>query len=120
MFFKDYTACADWYSETGPILITHKGFSGPVVLRISAFSARNLHANKYQGELRINWLCMTNYEVKSKLDLYKLENGKKGLLNNKVETNHQFYVSNYTKSFEQSTRFFFKEGVKLEEVNIHQ
>ena len=43
----------------------------------------------------------------------------KGLLNNKVETNHQFYVSNYTKSFEQSTRFFFKEGVKLEEVNIH-
>lgn len=45
---------------------------------------------------------------------------KKNLLNNKVKTNHQFYVSNYTKSFEQSTRFFFKEGVKLEEVNIHQ
>ena len=44
----------------------------------------------------------------------------KNLLNNKVKTNHQFYVSNYTKSFEQSTRFFFKEGVKLEEVNIHQ
>ena len=44
----------------------------------------------------------------------------KNLLNDKVETNHQFYVSNYTKSFEQSTRFFFKEGVKLEEVNIHQ
>lgn len=45
---------------------------------------------------------------------------KKNLLNNKIETNHQFYVSNYTKSFEQSTRFFFKDGVKLEEVNIHQ
>ena len=45
---------------------------------------------------------------------------KKNLLNDKVKTNHQFYVSNYTKSFEQSTRFFFKEGVKLEEVNIHQ
>ena len=45
---------------------------------------------------------------------------KNNLLNNKVKTNHQFYVSNYTKSFEQSTRFFFKEGVKLEEVNIHQ
>ena len=44
----------------------------------------------------------------------------KNLLNDIVETNHQFYVSNYTKSFEQSTRFFFKEGVKLEEVNIHQ
>ena len=45
---------------------------------------------------------------------------KNNLLNNKVKTNHQFFVSNYTKSFEQSTRFFFKEGVKLEEVNIHQ
>ena len=71
------------YIETGSILITHKGFSGPVILRLSAFSARNLHANKYQGELRINWLCMTEYEVRSKLDLYKLENGKKVVLNNK-------------------------------------
>ena len=71
------------YTETGSILITHKGFSGPVILRLSAFSARNLHANKYQGELRINWLCMTEYEVRSKLDLYKLENGKKVVLNNK-------------------------------------
>ncbi len=71
------------YAEKGPILITHKGFSGPAILRLSAFSARNLHANRYQGELRINWLCMGEDEVRSKLDLYKLENGKKFLLNNK-------------------------------------
>ena len=71
------------YIETGSILITHKGFSGPAILRLSAFSARNLHANKYVGELRINWLRMTENEVRSKIDLYKLENGKKFLLNNK-------------------------------------
>ncbi len=71
------------FTETGPILITHKGFSGPVVLRLSAFSARNLHANRYQGELRINWLCMSENEVSTKLDLYKLKNGKKVVLNNK-------------------------------------
>ena len=71
------------YAETGPILITHKGFSGPAILRLSAFSARNLYANKYHGELRINWLCMNENEVRSKLDLYKLENGKKVVLNNK-------------------------------------
>ena len=71
------------YNETGSILITHKGFSGPVIFRLSAFSARNLHANKYLGELRINWLCMSENEVRAKIDLYKLENGKKFVLNNK-------------------------------------
>ena len=71
------------FSESGSILITHKGFSGPVILRLSAFSARNLHANKYFGDLRINWLCLSENEVRSKIDLYKLKNGKKLVLNNK-------------------------------------
>ena len=75
------------YSETGSILITHKGFSGPVVLRLSAFSARDLHANKYIGELKINWLCMNDNEVRSKIDLYKNENGNKIVLNNKPFNN---------------------------------
>ena len=64
-------------------MITHKGFSGPVILRLSAFSARILHANKYNGELKINWLCLNENEVRLKLDLYKLENGKKLVFNNK-------------------------------------
>jgi len=71
------------YAESGSILITHKGFSGPVILRLSAFSARNLHANKYKGQLRINWICMNENEARSKIDLYKLEFGKKLLFNNK-------------------------------------
>jgi len=48
------------YSEKGTILITHKGFSGPVVLRLSAFSARDLHSNNYHGELNINWKMVRN------------------------------------------------------------
>ena len=71
------------YVEEGPILITHKGFSGPVVLRLSAFSARNLHANKYNGELRINWVCMNENEARLKLDLHKLENGRRLVINSK-------------------------------------
>lgn len=31
---------------------------------------------------------------------------------------HHFYVSDYTQSFEQSTRYFFKGKIKLEEMNI--
>ncbi|WP_269605249.1 NAD(P)/FAD-dependent oxidoreductase [Prochlorococcus marinus] len=71
------------FTETGPVLITHKGFSGPVILRLSAFGARNLNANKYNGELRINWLCINEDEARLKIDLYKLENGKKLVFNNK-------------------------------------
>ena len=71
------------YSETGSILVTHKGFSGPVILRLSAFCARNLYANNYKCELKINWLCMRENEVRTRIDLYKLENGKKNVLNNK-------------------------------------
>ena len=71
------------YIESGPILITHKGFSGPVILRLSAFGARNLHANNYKGELKINWLSMNENEARLKLDLYKLENAKKLLFKNK-------------------------------------
>ena len=71
------------FTETGSILITHKGFSGPVILRLSAFSARNLHTNNYKGELIINWLSMNENEVRTKIDLYKLENGKKFVLKNK-------------------------------------
>ena len=40
------------------------------------------------------------------------------LLNNHSKTEHHFYVSNYTKSFEESAKFFFKEDLKLEEVNL--
>lgn len=42
----------------------------------------------------------------------------KGLLNNTTETKHQFYVSNYTKSFEESAKFFFKEDIKLKEITL--
>ena len=43
---------------------------------------------------------------------------KKNLLRNSTEKEHHFYVSNYTKSFEKSAQFFFKENIKLEEVNL--
>ena len=43
---------------------------------------------------------------------------KDSILNNKKQTQHHFYVSNYTESFEKSAKFFFKESIKLEEINL--
>jgi len=42
--------------ERGPVLVTHWGLSGPVILRLSAWGARALHEMNYQCTLRINWL----------------------------------------------------------------
>lgn len=48
--------------ETGPLLITHSGLSGPAVLRLSAWGARRLHDCGYAFELLINWLPGTTAE----------------------------------------------------------
>ncbi len=40
------------------------------------------------------------------------------LLNDGNREPHHFFVSDYTKSFEESTRFFFKEEIKLEKGSI--
>ena len=45
---------------------------------------------------------------------------KDSLLNNKKLSNHHFFVSNYTKSFERSAKFFFKGDVKLKEVSLFE
>jgi hypothetical protein len=42
--------------ERGPLLLTHWGLSGPVILRLSAWGARALHRLNYQFGLLINWL----------------------------------------------------------------
>lgn len=39
----------------GPLLITHRGFSGPAVLRLSAWGARELHERGYRFVLTIDW-----------------------------------------------------------------
>jgi len=41
--------------ERGPLLITHWGLSGPVILRLSAWGARALHGLNYQFPLLVNW-----------------------------------------------------------------
>lgn len=41
--------------QMGPVLITHKGFSGPAVLRLSSFAARSLRSLDYRCELGVNF-----------------------------------------------------------------
>lgn len=43
-------------NTNGPLLITHKGLSGPAVLKLSAFGARVFHQKNYQSNIVINFL----------------------------------------------------------------
>jgi predicted Rossmann fold flavoprotein len=42
-------------SESGPVLVTHWGLSGPAILRLSAWGARELHDAGYRFTLTVNW-----------------------------------------------------------------
>ena len=49
--------------ERGPLLVTHWGLSGPVVLRLSAWGARELFERDYKFQLLVNWLPQFSAEV---------------------------------------------------------
>lgn len=53
--------------QTGPLLITHWGLSGPAVLKLSAWGARFLHEHHYQTPLLVNWLPQYNEESLRKM-----------------------------------------------------
>jgi predicted Rossmann fold flavoprotein len=42
--------------ERGPLLVTHWGLSGPAILKMSAWGARELHSLDYKFPLLVNWL----------------------------------------------------------------
>jgi len=64
--------------ETGPMLITHWGFSGPAVLRCSAWGARELEQKNYQTTIRIHWLPeLTEEEVREWLGKLRISSAKK-------------------------------------------
>jgi len=53
---ENVTLKMDSLTQSGPMLITHWGLSGPAVLRLSAWGARILFEKKYRSTLTVNWL----------------------------------------------------------------
>ena len=66
------------YKESGPVLITHWGLSGPSVLKLSSRAARELNEMEYRFEILVNWLHpMTEQEIREKLIELRAKNSKK-------------------------------------------
>jgi predicted Rossmann fold flavoprotein len=47
-------------AEQGPLLITHWGMSGPAILKLSAWGAKELVAKNYTFSILVNWLAAYN------------------------------------------------------------
>lgn len=71
--------------EEGPLLITHFGFSGPSVLRLSAWGARFLHEKNYRTTVKINWLPQfSEEELKRCLETHRKLNTAQLVLNTSI------------------------------------
>jgi predicted Rossmann fold flavoprotein len=74
--------------QSGPLLITHWGLSGPAVLRTSAWGARILHEKNYQARLIVNWLG--DYTFDKALDVLQRHKDWRGSARKKVSAEAAF------------------------------
>jgi predicted Rossmann fold flavoprotein len=68
--------------EEGPVLMTHWGLSGPAVLRLSAWGARELSVKSYEFKAHINWLPEFNEQnLKEQFQNFRSSNSSKKIVN---------------------------------------
>ena len=67
------------FKASGPLLITHWGMSGPAILRLSSYAARELHTHQYQMPLAINWSSRKDAEVQAELQTIIAQHPQKQL-----------------------------------------
>ena len=80
------------FEQKGPLLITHWGLSGPALLKLSAWAAREMMHTNYKAKITVNWLGIERRD-----DAEKLLNTIK---NNNTKTSvGNAYPSELTKRF---------------------
>lgn len=70
--------------ESGPMLITHWGLSGPAILKTSACKARELAALKYQFDILVNFIGIDMEEAREMFMKFRQENPKKSVGTSKI------------------------------------
>jgi predicted Rossmann fold flavoprotein len=74
--------------QHGPVLITHWGLSGPAVLRVSAWGARELYEKRYHARLVVNWLG--DYSFDKSMDVLQRNKEWQENTRKKVSTQQAF------------------------------
>ena len=80
--------------ESGPMLITHWGLSGPAILKTSAWKARELATLKYQFDILVNFIGIDIEEAREIFMKFRQENPKKSIGTSKI--------------FDITTRFWYR------------
>ncbi len=69
-------------SESGPLLITHWGMSGPAILKLSAWGARELAMVRYAFAISINWVPDFNENnLREKIQKLRFELASQKIMN---------------------------------------
>ncbi|MEO9967107.1 MAG: NAD(P)/FAD-dependent oxidoreductase [Reichenbachiella sp.] len=76
--------------QEGPLLVTHWGLSGPAVLKLSAWGARQLAEVKYNFKVQVNWTGVNNEDVLRE----QLENFAQGQARKKISNAKPFDLPN--------------------------
>lgn len=79
-------------AEEGPLLITHWGMSGPVILKLSAWGARELAESNYHFKILVNWIYKYNEQelrdnwqvIRNQLSAQKISNRNPFGLSNRL------------------------------------
>ncbi|WP_312090438.1 NAD(P)/FAD-dependent oxidoreductase [Chryseobacterium sp.] len=78
--------------ESGPLLITHWGLSGPAILKISAWEAINLAKVKYNFEIEVNFISKDFDDAEELFQNFKQSNPKKSIGQSKIfEVTNRFW-----------------------------
>jgi len=78
--------------ESGPLLITHWGLSGPAILKISAWEAINLAKVKYNFEVEVNFISKNIDDAEELFQKFKQSNPKKTIGQSKIfEVTNRFW-----------------------------
>lgn len=78
--------------ESGPLLITHWGLSGPAILKISAWEAINLAKVKYNFEIEVNFISKEIENAEKLFQQFRQSNPKKTIGQSKIfEITNRFW-----------------------------
>lgn len=70
--------------EGGPLLITHWGLSGPAILKLSAWKARDLAELNYHFDIKVNFIGLDSERAEESFKNFKEENPKKQMGSSKI------------------------------------
>jgi len=76
-------------TEQGPVLITHWGLSGPAILRLSAWGARELQESSYHFKVIVNWLGQPESDIRDRWSPIRIRQGA-----NRLDAKNPFGLPN--------------------------